>query len=102
MTPAASIFAGASATLHRHAGGTFQPYVLFTNYTRYVDEFVSWGCSQILDPDSPYIALSLRRRDLDHRGNGSAGTGHFRSGVEEAPDAGLAFDHPRRQRDHAD
>jgi AMP nucleosidase len=32
--------------------------VLFTNYTRYVDEFVSWGCSQILDPDSPYIALS--------------------------------------------
>lgn len=26
--------------------------------TRYVDEFVSWGCSQILDPDSPYIALS--------------------------------------------
>ncbi|MEX7298152.1 AMP nucleosidase [Klebsiella pneumoniae] len=32
--------------------------MLFTNYTRYVDEFVSWGCSQILDPDSPYIALS--------------------------------------------
>ncbi|EOX3204519.1 AMP nucleosidase, partial [Shigella flexneri] len=26
--------------------------------TRYVDEFVRWGCSQILDPDSPYIALS--------------------------------------------
>ncbi|MFO6426754.1 hypothetical protein ACLBOM_16075 [Escherichia coli] len=21
------------------------------------DEFVRWGCSQILDPDSPYIAL---------------------------------------------
>ena len=46
----------------RHYTGTpaehFQPYVLFTNYTRYVDEFVSWGCSQILDPDSPYIALS--------------------------------------------
>lgn len=36
----------------------FQPFVLFTNYTRYVDEFVRWGCSQILDPDSPYIALS--------------------------------------------
>ncbi|HBT2099140.1 TPA: AMP nucleosidase [Klebsiella pneumoniae] len=46
----------------RHYTGTpaehFQPYVLFTNYTRYVDEFVSWGCSQILDPGSPYIALS--------------------------------------------
>lgn len=46
----------------RHYTGTpaehFQPFVLFTNYTRYVDEFVRWGCSQILDPDSPYIALS--------------------------------------------
>lgn len=46
----------------RHYTGTpvehFQPFVLFTNYTRYVDEFVRWGCSQILDPDSPYVALS--------------------------------------------
>ncbi|HID4134741.1 TPA: AMP nucleosidase, partial [Pluralibacter gergoviae] len=46
----------------RHYTGTavehFQPFVLFTNYTRYVDEFISWGCGQILDPDSPYVALS--------------------------------------------
>ncbi|MBJ3814720.1 AMP nucleosidase [Shimwellia pseudoproteus] len=46
----------------KHYSGTpaehFQPFVLFTNYTRYVDEFVSWGCSQLLDPDSPYIAMS--------------------------------------------
>ena len=46
----------------RHYTGTpvdhFQPFVLFTNYTRYVDEFISWGCSQILDPESPYVALS--------------------------------------------
>lgn len=46
----------------RHYTGTaveyFQPFVLFTNYTRYVDEFISWGCQQILDPDSPYMALS--------------------------------------------
>jgi AMP nucleosidase len=46
----------------RHYTGTpvehFQPFVLFTNYTRYVDEFVRWGCSQILDPESPYVALS--------------------------------------------
>lgn len=43
----------------RHYTGTpvehFQPFVLFTNYTRYVDEFVRWGCSQILDPDSPTL-----------------------------------------------
>ncbi|BDH45276.1 AMP nucleosidase [Salmonella enterica subsp. enterica serovar Choleraesuis] len=46
----------------RHYTGTpvehFQPFVLFTNYNRYVDEFISWACEQIIDPDSPYIALS--------------------------------------------
>jgi len=46
----------------RHYTGTpvehFQSYVLFTNYTRYVDEFVRWGCEQIADADSPYQALS--------------------------------------------
>lgn len=46
----------------RHYTGTaiehFQPYILFTNYTRYVDEFVSWACEQIADPDSPYEALA--------------------------------------------
>ncbi len=35
-----------------------QPYILFTNYSRYVDEFVSWACEQLLDPNSPYEALS--------------------------------------------
>ena len=46
----------------RHYTGTpvehFQPFVLFTNYTRYVDEFVHWACAQIADPESPYEALS--------------------------------------------
>ncbi|MFI8415869.1 AMP nucleosidase [Serratia sp. NPDC078593] len=46
----------------RHYTGTpiehFQPFVLFTNYTRYVDEFVSWACREIADPASPYQALS--------------------------------------------
>ncbi|AEF46331.1 AMP nucleosidase [Serratia sp. AS12] len=46
----------------RHYTGTpvehFQPFVLFTNYTRYVDEFVRWACAEIANPDSPYIALS--------------------------------------------
>lgn len=46
----------------RHYTGTqvehFQPFVLFTNYTRYVDEFVRWACEQIADPDSPYEALA--------------------------------------------
>ncbi len=35
-----------------------QQYILFTNYHRYVDEFVAWGCEQLKAPDSPYTALS--------------------------------------------
>lgn len=65
----------------RHYTGTqvehFQPFVLFTNYTRYVDEFVRWGCSQILDPDSPYIALSC------------AG-GHWITADTEAPEQAIS------------
>jgi AMP nucleosidase len=34
-----------------------QQYVLFTNYHRYVDEFVRWGCAQ-LKSGGPYKALS--------------------------------------------
>ena len=47
----------------------FQPFVLFTNYTRYVDEFVRWACAQIADPASPYIAPLQRRRHPHHAGN---------------------------------
>jgi AMP nucleosidase len=45
----------------RHYTGTppehVQRYVLFTNYHRYVDEFVRWACSQ-LGPDSRFTGLS--------------------------------------------
>ncbi len=34
-----------------------QPYVLFTNYHRYVDEFVLWGAARLADPDSPFESL---------------------------------------------
>ncbi|MFZ4166347.1 AMP nucleosidase [Brevundimonas sp. NPDC058933] len=46
----------------RHYTGTpvedVQSYVLFTNYHRYVDEFVRWACAQLADPASPYQTLS--------------------------------------------
>ena len=46
----------------RHYTGTpvehVQGFILFTNYHRYVDAFVQWGCAQLRDPDSPYTALS--------------------------------------------
>jgi AMP nucleosidase len=45
----------------RHYTGTptahVQNYILFTNYHRYVDEFVRWGCAQVVG-DSPYHTLS--------------------------------------------
>ena len=46
----------------RHYTGTppahVQKYVLFTNYHRYVDEFVRWGCARLRDADSPFETLS--------------------------------------------
>ena len=35
-----------------------QAYLLFTNYHRYVDEFVRFACQQLQQDDSPYEALS--------------------------------------------
>ncbi|WP_453976923.1 AMP nucleosidase [Brevundimonas sp. Marseille-Q4549] len=46
----------------KHYTGTpvddVQSYVLFTNYNRYVDEFVRWAIEQLQTPDSPYETLS--------------------------------------------
>jgi AMP nucleosidase len=46
----------------RHYTGTpsehTQRYLLFTNYVRYVDEFVRWAVEELKSPDSPYEALS--------------------------------------------
>ena len=39
-----------------------QQFILFTNYHRYVDEFVHWACEQLKAPDSPYTALSAAGR----------------------------------------
>ena len=35
-----------------------QQFILFTNYHRYVDEFVRWGIEQLKAEGSPYTALS--------------------------------------------
>ncbi len=35
-----------------------QRYLLFTNYVRYMDEFVRWAVDELKKPDSPYEALS--------------------------------------------
>jgi AMP nucleosidase len=47
----------------RHYTGTpaehTQRYLLFTNYVRYVDEFVRWAVEELRREDSPYEALSV-------------------------------------------
>jgi AMP nucleosidase len=46
----------------KHYTGTpaehVQRYILFTNYHRYVDEFVVWACAELKRPGSRYSALS--------------------------------------------
>jgi AMP nucleosidase len=46
----------------RHYTGTppehCQQYILFTNYHRYVDEFVRWGCAQLNQEGGRYTGLS--------------------------------------------
>ena len=46
----------------RHYTGTpvedVQSYILFTNYNRYVDDFVRWALDQLKDPNSAYETLS--------------------------------------------
>lgn len=34
-----------------------QPWILFTNYHRYVDEFIRWALEQLRQEDGPYTAL---------------------------------------------
>lgn len=58
----------------RHYAGTpaehFQRYVLFTNYIRYVEEFIDFALAQLADPDSEYESFSapgvvIERGDLE-------------------------------------
>ena len=46
----------------KHYTGTpvedVQPYILFTNYNRYVDEFVAWASAELKREGSPYARLS--------------------------------------------
>jgi AMP nucleosidase len=37
--------------------GDVQAYVLFTNYHRYVDEFVRWAAARLAEPETPYQSL---------------------------------------------
>jgi len=62
----------------------FQPYVLFTNYQRYIDEFLRWGMEALRGEDSPYLALI-----------GPGGLKVSSASIE--PDAVIAYAHSRQQ-----
>jgi AMP nucleosidase len=57
----------------RHYTGTppehVQRYVLFTNYHRYVDEFVRWACAQLAEDGSRFTALSGAGGLMIHAGD---------------------------------
>ena len=68
----------------RHYSGTpaahFQRYVLFTNYIRYVEEFIDYALAQLAEPDGRFVSFSapgaeVERGDLtDARARIVAGT----------------------------
>ena len=86
----------------QHYTGTpaehFQHFVLFTNYVRYVDEFVRFAIDALRDPDSRFTGLSvpggmLRARRPDRRRGADR-----RRRLAAAPDAGLSPDRAGRRR----
>jgi len=54
----------------KHYTGTpaehFQRYVLFTNYVRYVDEFVRFAVSALRDPNGRFTTLSVPGGTFEH------------------------------------
>ncbi|MBS0223177.1 MAG: AMP nucleosidase [Proteobacteria bacterium] len=38
---------------------TIQPWILFTNYQRYVDQFLAWALEELARPAGPYVRLVL-------------------------------------------
>jgi AMP nucleosidase len=49
---------------------SIQPWILLTNYHRYVDQFVRWAISELADENSPYIKLILPSGVMIERGLG--------------------------------
>ena len=49
-----------------------QPWILLTNYQRYVDQFVRWGLDELADPASPYQRLVAPGGAVASRGDDAA------------------------------
>ncbi len=61
--------------LLHYTGGDWrhiQPWILLTNYQRYVDQFVRWGLDELADPASPYQRLIAPGGAVASRGDDAA------------------------------
>ena len=69
-----------------------QPWILLTNYQRYIDQFVRWGLDQLADPASPYDRLIAPGGAIANRGDDpAAGRGSAcRRALAPLPDARLS------------
>src|SRR5437899_4815005 len=47
---------------------TLQPWILFTNYQRYIDQFLAWALEELHKPGGPYVALSRPAGAVVRRG----------------------------------
>ncbi len=52
-----------------------QPWILLTNYQRYIDQFIRWGLDQLADPASPYDRLIGPGGTVANRGDDPAAAG---------------------------
>ncbi len=71
-----------------------QPWILFTNYQRYVDEFVRWAAEGVKNGPKGWalscpgkVRIEAGDKDAEQKGAGRA--------VAQIPDAGLSSDHAR-------
>jgi AMP nucleosidase len=48
---------------------TIQPWILFTNYQRYVDQFVAWAIAELARPGGDYARLALPGGAIVERGD---------------------------------
>jgi AMP nucleosidase len=50
---------------------TIQPWILFTNYQRYLDQFLAWAVEELVRPDGAYTRLALPGGAMVRRGEGA-------------------------------
>ena len=74
-----------------------QPWILLTNYHRYVDQFVRWGLAELTRRTAPMTARAAGRLDVVRGETASRGRAIAAAALAPLPDAGLPPVRARRQ-----